>query len=68
MKLSYFKDTDTLYIELRSTASSYSSELQDGVLLDYDSEDKITGIEIENASRTIDLSTMDLNSLPVERK
>jgi uncharacterized protein YuzE len=68
MKLSYFKDTDTLYIELRSTASSYSSELQDGVLLDYDSEDKITGIEIENASRTIDLSTMDLNSLPVETK
>jgi len=68
MKLSYFKDTDTLYIELRSTASSYSSELQDGVLLDYDSEDKITGIEIENASRTIDLSTVDLNSLPVETK
>jgi uncharacterized protein YuzE len=68
MKLSYFKDTDTLYIELRSTASTYSSELQDGVLLDYDSEDKITGIEIENASRTIDLSTMDLNSLPVETK
>lgn len=68
MKISYLKDTDTLYIELRTTASTYSSELQDGVLLDYDSEDKITGIEIENASLTIDLSTMDLDSLPVERK
>ena len=68
MKLSYFKDTDTLYIELRSTTSTYSNELQEGVVLDYDSEDKITGIEIENASSTIDLSKLDLMSLPVESK
>ena len=66
MKLSYFKDTDTLYIELRSTTSTYSNELQEGVVLDYDSEDKITGIEIENASSSIDLSKLDLMSLPVE--
>jgi uncharacterized protein YuzE len=68
MKLSYFKDTDTLYIELRSTTSAYSNELQEGVVLDYDSEDKITGIEIENASSSIDLSKLDLMSLPVESK
>jgi len=66
MKLSYFKDTDTLYIELNSKTSQSSSEVAKGVVLDFDSENQITGIEIENASKSFDLTKLESNSIPVQ--
>ena len=38
MKLSYFKDTDTLYIELTAKASHESEEVSPGIVLDYDDQ------------------------------
>lgn len=64
MKLSYFKDTDTLYIELNSNPSLSSSEVVQGVVLDFDHDNKITGIEIEDASKNFDLTKLESNLIP----
>ena len=48
MKVQYFPETDTLYIELTDVPSVESEEIMEGVVLDYDKEGKVVGIEIEH--------------------
>ena len=64
MKLNYYKDTDSLYIDFSSKPSKESREISEGVVLDYDADGNITGIDIDNASGKIDLSEVILNKLP----
>lgn len=47
-------DTDSLYIDLSSKPSVDSREISEGVVLDYDADGNLTGIDIDNASRKID--------------
>ncbi|MCI0448267.1 MAG: DUF2283 domain-containing protein [Chlorobi bacterium] len=55
MKISYYIDTDSLYIDLNSKQSAESKEVSEGVVIDYDTEGKVVGIDIDNASKKIDL-------------
>ena len=64
MKLDYFADTDSLYIDLADRPSVDSREISDGVVLDYDIDGKLVGIDIENASERVDLSCLVLARLP----
>ena len=64
MKLHYYSETDSLYIDLSSKASTQSVEISEGIVLDYDEEGNITGIDIDNASHKIDLSEVILSKLP----
>ncbi len=66
MKLNYYAETDSLYIDLSSKTSSESIEISEGIVVDYDEEGNITGIDIDNASRKIDLKEIILNKLPAE--
>ena len=66
MKLSYYKDTDSLYIDLSSKPSADSREISEGIVLDYDAEGNLAGIDIDNASRKIDLREVILNKIPAE--
>jgi uncharacterized protein YuzE len=66
MKLNYYRDTDSLYIDLSSKPSAESREISEGVVLDYDTEGNIVGIDIDNASRKIDLREVILNKIPAE--
>lgn len=66
MKLNYYKDTDSLYIDLSSKPSADSREISTGVVLDYDAEGNIAGIDIDNASRKIDLHEIILSKIPSE--
>ncbi len=66
MKINYYKKTDSLYIDLSSKPSKESREISDGVVLDYDAEGNIVGIDIDNASRKIDLKEIILNKVPIE--
>ncbi|MFN0070955.1 MAG: DUF2283 domain-containing protein [Chloroflexota bacterium] len=50
MKIRYFEDADTLYIELRSAAVADTRGLDDDTLLDLDSTGSICAITIEHAS------------------
>jgi uncharacterized protein YuzE len=64
MRLDYFPDTDSLYIDLSDTPSAESREVSEGVVLDYDAGGNLVGIDIDHASRKIDLTTLTLSSLP----
>jgi uncharacterized protein YuzE len=66
MKLNYYKDTDSLYIDLSSKPSKESKEISEGIILDYDAEGNLVGIDIDNASHKIDLKEIILNKIPSE--
>jgi len=68
MKLNYYPDTDSLYIDLSSKTSVDSIEISDGVVLDYDAEGNLVGIDIDNAGNKIDLKELVLNQLPVKQQ
>jgi len=66
MKLNYYKDTDSLYIDLSSKPSKESKEISEGIILDYDADGNLVGIDIDNASHKIDLKEIILNKIPSE--
>lgn len=64
MKLLYYPETDSLYIDLNSGASEESLEIADGVVIDFDAEGNIVGIDIDNASTRLDLKTLEAVNFP----
>jgi uncharacterized protein YuzE len=64
MKVSYFADTDSLYIDLSEKSCAESVEMSEGVVLDYDAVGALVGIDIDNASRKVQLSELVLNRIP----
>jgi uncharacterized protein YuzE len=49
MKIKYFQDTDTLYIEFKSSEIAESRDLDENTVLDLDSAGNICGLTIEHA-------------------
>lgn len=68
MKLNYYADTDSLYIDLSEQPSVESREISEGVVLDYDAKGNLVGIDIDNASKKVQLDQLVLNKLPSEVK
>jgi uncharacterized protein YuzE len=66
MKLQYYPDTDSLYIDLSSKPSVESLEVSEGIVLDYDAEGNLVGIDIDNASQKVELRELTLSKLPAE--
>jgi uncharacterized protein YuzE len=66
MKLNYYPDTDSLYIDLSEKPSVESREISEGVVLDYDVEGNLVGIDIDNASKKVQLKELTLRKLPVD--
>jgi uncharacterized protein YuzE len=64
MKLNYYADTDSLYIDLSEKPCVESREITEGIVLDYDAEGNLVGIDIDNANRKVDLKKLTLNKLP----
>ena len=55
MKIKYFQDTDTLYIEFRETTAAETRDLDENTLLDLDDEGNICAITIEHAQQRADI-------------
>jgi len=64
MKLNYYPDTDSLYIDLFERTSVESREISEGVVLDYDEHGNLVGIDIDNASAKVDLHRLIISKLP----
>ena len=64
MKVNYFPDTDSLYIDLSERPSAESREISEGVVLDYDQEGNLVGIDIDNASTKVELGKLVVSKLP----
>ena len=70
MKLAYYAKTDSLYIDLSEHPSAESREVSEGIVLDYDAEGNLVGIDIDNASRKVQLQRLVLSGMQgeVERR
>lgn len=66
MKLNYYPETDSLYIDLSSKPGQESVEISEGIVLDYDENGHIAGIDIDNARHKIDLNEIILNKIPAQ--
>ena len=64
MKLHYYPETDSLYIDLNRRPSVDSREVVDGLVVDFDAEGRVVGIDIQHASQSLDLKTLETESLP----
>ncbi len=67
MKLHYYPETDSLYIELRDAQGTETRELSDGVNVDYGANGNVVGIDIDGASGKLDLTTLETSELPFTR-
>ena len=65
MKLHYYSKTDSLYIELSEVSSADSQEVAPGVVLDFDAEGRLVGIDIDHAGQVVDLSSLEALGLPL---
>jgi len=61
----YHSETDMLYIKLAEGVSTESEEVAPGVVLDLDEYNRVIGVEIEDASKFMDLSRLELRALPL---
>jgi len=64
MKVNYHPETDSLYIDLSEATSVESREVSEGVVLDYDKSGNLVGIDIDNASRKVQLKRFTVSKLP----
>lgn len=65
MRLSYDRDTDSLYIHLNERPGADAVEVSEGVVLDLDAEGRPVGIDVQHASRVADLSRLLVEHVPL---
>jgi len=64
VKLSYIPATDSLYIEVVERPGTDAEEIRPGIVLDLDDSGAPVGIDIERASKGLDLTRLDTTNLP----
>jgi uncharacterized protein YuzE len=64
MKLHYYPETGSLYIELKSTPGAETREIVTGLVVDLDANGEVVGFDIDHASRKLDLSKVETIALP----
>ncbi len=64
MKLHYYPETDSLYIELSAGVGTDVREIAEGLNADLDAEGRVVGLDIEHASIHLDLTKLETVSLP----
>ena len=67
MKLHYYADTDSLYVELKSSPGTETREVANGLNVDLDANETRRGIRHRHASMRLDLSTLETRALPIQR-
>jgi uncharacterized protein YuzE len=66
MKLHYYPETDSLYIELKNTPGTETREIAAGLNVDLDAAGEVVGFDIDGASRRLDLTTLETIALPIK--
>ncbi len=65
MKLHYYPETDSLYVELKAGLGTETREVAGGLNVDLDANGDVVGFDIDNASKRLDLATLETEALPV---
>jgi uncharacterized protein YuzE len=67
MKLHYYPETDSLYIELSKAPGAETREVVEGLVVDLDAKGNVVGFDIDHASTKFDLSKVETVALPTVR-
>ena len=65
MKLHYYPETDSLYIELSQEPGVETREVVHGVIVDIDARGNLVGFDIDRAANRLDLSSLETTALPL---
>jgi len=65
MRLHYYPETDSLYVEFREGPGTETREVAEGVQVDLDAKGHVVGFDIDHASTRLDLSTLEAKALPL---
>ena len=65
MKLQYYPDTDSLYVELKDAPGVETREVADGLNVDVDATGGVVGFDLDHAAKRFDLTTLEVDALPV---
>lgn len=68
MKIKYYAETDSLYIDLSAKKAVDSREIEEGIVLDFDENGHLAGIDIDQAAKHLDLKEVVLSSMPSKIK
>ena len=63
MKVKYFADTDTLYIEFRERDIAESRELDENTIMDIDGDGNVCAITFEHASERTDVKHLTVEGI-----
>jgi uncharacterized protein YuzE len=63
MKVKYFDDTDTLYIEFRDSDIVESKDLDENTVLDMDANGNVCAITFEHASQRTDIRHLTVEGI-----
>jgi len=63
MKVQYFEDTDTLYIELRANEVAETRDLDENTVLDLDADGNVCALTFEHASARTDLQRFTVEGI-----
>ncbi|HET7267922.1 MAG TPA: DUF2283 domain-containing protein [Oleiagrimonas sp.] len=55
MKIKYFQDTDTLYVEFRADRIAETRDLDENTLLELDDQGRVCAMTMEHASQRADI-------------
>ena len=65
MKFLYYPETDSLYIDLAERPGAEAREVAPGVVLDFDAQGRLVGIDIDHASEVVNLTRLESEHLPI---
>ena len=65
MKFRHYPETDSLYIESKPTPGTETREVADGLNVDLDAAGEVIGFDADHASKILDLTTLETESLPL---
>jgi uncharacterized protein YuzE len=65
MRLHYYQETDSLYIEFSEKVGADSQEVAPGVVVDFDAEGMLVGIDSDQASRVANLSRLEVEGISI---
>jgi uncharacterized protein YuzE len=64
MNIAYFKDMDSLYIEISPENPDHAWEAHEGIVLNLSADGRVVGIEIEKASQKANLDILKVGGFP----
>lgn len=71
MKLHYYPETNSLYIELElepePEPGTETREITDGLNIALDAKGDLVGLDIDHASTKLDLATLETEGLPTRK-